>query len=148
MSILLYRCITWMLTKHIKKKLDADYTRMLWTILNKSWKQHSTKQQPYGHQPHISKTVQIRQTIHAGHCWRSKDKILSDLLQWISSHRRASVGWLGSTYLQQLCTDTACSQENLPNVMDNRDKWQERLVHWVLWHINLCRLFNAKSIFM
>ena len=23
-----------------------------------------------------------------------------------------------------------------------------RLVVWVLWHINLCRLFNAKSIFM
>ena len=22
------------------------------------------------------------------------------------------------------------------------------LVCWVLWHINLCRLFNAKSIFM
>ena len=24
-------------------------------------------------------------------------------------------------------------------------KW---LVYWVLWHINLCRLFNAKFIFM
>ena len=23
-----------------------------------------------------------------------------------------------------------------------------KLVGWVLWHINLCRLFNAKSIFM
>ena len=23
-----------------------------------------------------------------------------------------------------------------------------RLVVWGLWHINLCRLFNAKSIFM
>ena len=22
------------------------------------------------------------------------------------------------------------------------------LVGWVLWHVNLCRLFNAKSIFM
>ena len=22
------------------------------------------------------------------------------------------------------------------------------LVGWVLWHINLCKLFNAKSIFM
>ena len=22
------------------------------------------------------------------------------------------------------------------------------LVSWVLWHINLCKLFNAKSIFM
>ena len=24
----------------------------------------------------------------------------------------------------------------------------DRLVCWVLWHINICRLFNAKSIFM
>ena len=24
--------------------------------------------------------------------------------------------------------------------------WEEGLVCWVLWHINLCRLFNAKSI--
>ena len=28
---------------------------------------------------------------------------------------------------------------------DNRFRW---FVGWVLWHINLCRLFNAKSIFM
>ena len=25
---------------------------------------------------------------------------------------------------------------------------RDGLVRWVLWHINLCRLFNAKSIFM
>ena len=24
----------------------------------------------------------------------------------------------------------------------------KRLVGWALWHINFCRLFNAKSIFM
>ena len=29
-------------------------------------------------------------------------------------------------YLQQLCTDTGCSLEDLPDVMDDRDKWQER----------------------
>ena len=39
-SILLYGCITWMLTKHMEKKLDGNYTRMLWAILNKSWRQH------------------------------------------------------------------------------------------------------------
>ena len=27
-----------------KKKLDGNYTRMLQTILNESWKQHLTKQ--------------------------------------------------------------------------------------------------------
>ena len=29
MSILLYGCTTWMLTKRIEKKLDSNYTRML-----------------------------------------------------------------------------------------------------------------------
>ena len=39
----------WMhhITKRIKKKLDGNYTRMLSAVLNKSWKQHPTKQQLY-----------------------------------------------------------------------------------------------------
>ena len=36
-SILLYGCTIWMLTKRIEKKLDGNCTRMLWAILNKSW---------------------------------------------------------------------------------------------------------------
>ena len=39
-SILLYRCTTWTLTKQLKKKLDGNYTRMLRPILNKSWRLH------------------------------------------------------------------------------------------------------------
>ena len=37
-SILLYGCTTWTLTKRLEKKLDGNYTRMLWAILNKSWR--------------------------------------------------------------------------------------------------------------
>ena len=37
MSILLYGCTTWTLTKRMEKKLDSNYTRMLQAILNKSW---------------------------------------------------------------------------------------------------------------
>ena len=40
MSILLYGCTTWTLSKRLEKKLDGDYTRMLRAIVNKSWKQH------------------------------------------------------------------------------------------------------------
>ena len=36
LSILLYRCTTWTLTKRMKKKLDANYARMLRVILNKA----------------------------------------------------------------------------------------------------------------
>ena len=66
MSILLYGCTTWTLTKRREKKLDGNYTRMLRAILNKSWRQHPTKYQLYGHQPPITKTIQVRRTRHAG----------------------------------------------------------------------------------
>ena len=40
--------------------------------MNKSWRQHPTKHQLYGHLPPITKTIQVRRTRYAGHCWRSK----------------------------------------------------------------------------
>ena len=71
-SILLYGCTTWTLTKQLKKKLDSNYTRMLRAILNKFWQLHPTKNQLYGHLPPIRKTIQVRRPKHAGHCWAHK----------------------------------------------------------------------------
>ena len=81
-SILLYGCTTWTLTKRLEKKLDGNYTRMLQAILNKSWWQHPTRRQLYGHLPPITKTIQVRRSRHAGYCWRSRDELISDLLLW------------------------------------------------------------------
>ena len=78
-SILLYGCTTWKLTKRLEK-LDGNYTRMLRAILNKSWWQHPTRHQLYGHLPPITKTIQVRRTSHAGHWWRSRDELISDVL--------------------------------------------------------------------
>ena len=76
-SKLLYGCTTWTLTKRLEKKLDVNYTRMLRAILNKSWRQHPTKQQLYGHLPPITKTIKVRRTRYAGHCGRSRDELIS-----------------------------------------------------------------------
>ena len=81
-SILLYGCTTWTLTKRLETKLDGNYKRMLRAILNKSWRQHPTIRQLYGHLPPITKTIQVRRARHAGHCWRSKDELVSDVLLW------------------------------------------------------------------
>ena len=81
-SILLYGCTTWTLTKLMEKRLYGNYTRMLRAILNKSWRQHPTKQQLYCHLPLITKSIQVRQTRYLGHCWRSKDELISDILLW------------------------------------------------------------------
>ena len=81
-SILLYGCTTWTLIKRMEKKLDSNYTRILLAILNKSWRQHPTKQQLYGHQPPITKTIKVTRTRHAGHYWRSRDELKSDVHIW------------------------------------------------------------------
>ena len=103
-----------------KVLLDGNCPRMLWAILNKSWKQHPKKQQLYGHLPPISKTIQIRWIKHPGHCWRSKDELISDVLLWTPSHRWASIGWPTRTYLLQFYMDTGCSLEDLLETMNDR----------------------------
>ena len=76
-SILLYGCTTQTLTNG---ELDGNYTRMLRAILNNSWRQHPTKPQHYGYLPPITKTIKIRRTRHAGHGWRSREELMSDVL--------------------------------------------------------------------
>ena len=127
----------------LEKKADSNCTTMLRAVLNKFWRQHPTKQQPYGHLPPISKTIQIRRTRHVGHCWRSEDERKRDVLLWIPSHGCARVRWPARTYLQQLCTDTRSSLEDLSEAMDNRNGWWERvreirascMTWWWLFHV-------------
>ena len=126
-SRLLYGCTTWTLTKRLEKKLDGNYTRMLRAILNKSWRQHPTRHQLYGHLPPITKTIQVRRTRHAGHCWRSRDELISDVLLWTPTHGCAKAGRPARTYIQQLCEDTGCCSEDLPEAMNGREKWRERV---------------------
>ena len=57
----------------------------------------------------------------------SKGKLISDVLLWTPSHRQARVGRQVRTYLQQLCSDTGCCMEDLPSVMDDKDKWYKRV---------------------
>ena len=106
--------------------LRKSYMGTAQAILKEFWKQCPTKQQLYSHSPPISKTIQVRRTRYAGHFWRSKDELISDVLLWIPTHGRASMDWLAITYIHLLCTDTGCSLENLPGAMDDRNRWRER----------------------
>ena len=110
MSILLYGCTTWTLTKSMEKK-----------------RQHPTKQQLYGHLPYIMKTIQVRWTRHMGHSWRSRDELISDILPWTPSHGWAKAGQPARTYIQQLCADTGCSLEDQPEAVDDREGWYEKV---------------------
>ena len=153
-SILLYGCTTWTLTKRLEKKLDGNYTRMLRAILNKSWRQHPTRHQLYGHLPPITKTIQVRRTRHAGHCWRSRDELIRDVLLWIPTHGRAKAGRPARTYIQQLCEDTGCCPEDLPRAMNDREEWRKRVrdiraastIWWWWWWFQTIQ-FNTSTQF-
>ena len=125
-SILLYGCTTWTLTKRLKK-LDGNYARMLRATLNRSWQQHLTRRQLYGHLPPITKTIQARRTRHAGHCWRSKDEIVSDVLLWTPAYGQSKAGRPARTFIQQVCDYTGCNPEDLPKAMNDRETWRERV---------------------
>ena len=154
-SILLYGCTTWTLSKRMEKKLEGNYTRMLRAILNKSRRHYPTKQQLYGHLPLITKTIKVRRARHAGHCWRSRDE-QSDVLLWTPSHSRAKAKRPARTYIHQLCEDTGCSPEDLLEAMNDSEKWRERArdirasgtTRWWWWYIYIITLQKdlAKSV--
>ena len=100
---------------------------MLQVILNKSRRQHPTRHQLYDHLPPITKTIQARRTRHAGHCWRSRDELISGVFLWTPIYGRAKAGRPARTYIQQLCEDMGCSPEDLSEAMNDREKWREGL---------------------
>ena len=124
-SILLYGCTTRTLTKRQEKKLDGKYT----IVNNFEQVLEATHPKPrlYGHRSPITKTIKVRRTRHAGHCCRSRDELISDILQWTLSYGRAKAGQPARTYIQQLCENTECSLEDLPEAMNNREEWRERV---------------------
>ena len=94
--------------------------------MNKSWRQHPTKQQLYGHSPGTMKIIQVRRTRHTGHCCRSRSELISYVLLWTPSHGRTKAGRPTRTYIQQLCVDTEWIPEDLPEAMDDGEQWRER----------------------
>ena len=103
-----------------RRQLHKDATCNLKQVL-------AARHQLYGHLPPITKTIQVRRTRHAGHCWRSGDELISDVLLWTPTHCRAKAGRPARTYIQQLCEDTGCCPEDLPRAMNDREEWRERV---------------------
>ena len=138
--------------KHVEKRLSGNYSRMLHAVLNKFWKQHSTKQQLYSHSPLILQTIQVRQTRYIGYCWRSKDEHINNVFLLTLTQGCSSVGWPVRIYMHLLCVDTGCNLEDMPRVMDDMDRWWARELHeinttwwwWWWWWIYI----NNKSFIL
>ena len=133
-SVLLYGCTTWTLTKRMEKNLDGNYTRILRAILNKFLRKHRTTPQLYDNLPPITKIFKVRRTRHTGYCWRSREELISDVLLWTPSYGRAKAGGLARTYIQQLCQDTGCNSEDLPEAMNDSGERGAGISVLVAWH--------------
>ena len=109
--------------------MDCDIVlnqTVLWVQVFRS-NSRNLRHQLYVHLPPIMKTIQVRRTRYAGHCWRSRDELISDVLLWTPTYGRAKAGRPARTYIQQLCEDTGCSPEDLPEAVNDREKWRERV---------------------
>ena len=58
---------------------------------------------------------------------REGSELISDVLLWVPIYGRAKAGWPARTYIQQLCEDSGCSPEDLPEAMNDGEEWRERL---------------------
>ena len=77
---------------------------------------------------HLSrKRCKLDEPRHAGHCWRSKDEIVSDVLLWSPAYGQSKAGLPARTFIQKLCDDTGCNPEDLPKAMNDRETWRERV---------------------
>ena len=124
-SILLYGCTTWTLTKRLERKLDGNYTRMLSSIKQVlAITPHETPTirtlAPH-HENYTSQTNQTRGTLLEKQGRAHKRCTPVDPHIWMCKSR------MTSTNLQQLCEDTGCNPEDLPEAMNDREKWRERV---------------------
>ena len=72
------------------------------------------------------------------------------------TYGRAKAGRPARIYIQQLCEDTGCSPEDLPEAMNDREKWQEKVRDirasgttwwWFWWWLCIILLFYHYIIY-
>ena len=87
-SVLMYSASAWSLTISLESKLDGTYNRMLRALLNIFWRQNPTKVQLRGPISDIATILRERRMHFAGHCWRAKQELASELVLWSPTHSK------------------------------------------------------------
>ena len=117
---ILFKILFTISIKCIEEKARWNYTWMLWAGSS------SSQNCSCSNLPLISKTIQVKQTRHAGYCWRTKDKLPTDILLETPTYRHVSVGQLARTYSHQVDRNRGCSLGELPRAVDDRNRRRER----------------------
>ena len=150
-SILLYGCTTWTLTKRLEKKLDGNYPRMLWanwTSPGGNTPQGTNYTATCHHENYPSQTNQTCRTL-----LEKQRRAHKDLLLWTPTYGQVKAERPARTYIQQLCEDTGCSPEDLPEAMNDREKWWERVrdirasgtTWWYIYFLNCLMIFVLQN---
>ena len=90
----------------IKPRMEA-----ISKIFDVSWRDHITNKELYGDLPKITTRISIRRLHFAGHCMRSKGRIISELVTWRRTQGRRSAGRPTKTFVDLLHQDTGFTIE-------------------------------------
>ena len=125
-TILLCGSTAWTLTQSLDKKLDGANTKLLIVVKNVTWQQHITNEVINTGLPGISTTITERCLRFSGHCWRSTNEVVSDLVLCEPKHDKRSIGRQARTFVDLLEVDTWVPRDSLLAAMDDRDGWRKR----------------------
>ena len=117
----------WTLTKRLEKGLTAitqECCGQYWTSLEGNTPQSTNYTATYLPSRKLSKLDEPDTQFTAGEAGTNSWVMYS---YGPPTYGRAKAGRLARTYIQQLCEDTGCSPEDLPEVMNDWEKWRERV---------------------
>ena len=119
--VLLYGCETWTVNQEMLDRLNGCYTRLLRIAHNVDWAAHCRNSFFYGKGtiPPLDHTIAKRTLRFAGHAFRAKDQLVSDIMMF---EPRPTTSKL--SYLKTLCHLTGATKEELPGLMSDRDNWK------------------------
>ena len=91
------------------KKAIWKLSKNAMRCFEQSWSQHPTKQLLYCDLPPISQAIHVRRT--AGHCWKNKEKTISNVFLSTPAHRCDNFSWPALLYIDELYADIRCRLE-------------------------------------
>ena len=99
---------------------------MLRVVNDVTLRQHITNEVLYAGLPRISTTIREGRLRFSGHCWRSKNEVVSDLVLWEPKLDKRNVGGQARTFVDLLEADTEVPRDYLPAKMEDRVGWRKK----------------------
>lgn len=124
-AVLLYGADTWSLTQVQLRSLDGTYTRLLRKALNVHFSSHTTNKELYGPLTPPSVLLIKRRLTLAGHCFRSMDQPVRDLVLFQPRGVYHPGGHSRMTFLKRIMNDSGINDTNqLARNMKDRETWR------------------------